>query len=732
MKEKIGVYICHCGGNISDYVSVEEIGRLLKDEQGVEVSTAIMFACADSSQNIMINDIKEKKLDGIVVASCSPKLHLHTFRNVAERAGLNPANYVQVNIREQCSWPHSDRPMDASTKAVGLIRAGINRVTHSESLENIEVPAKKSVLVVGAGVAGMRAAVSLARLGNEVYVIEQDHFVGGRVAQSGQLFMSGENGQDLVKRLYNEMKAEKNISLFTGAKIEKVSGSLGSFNVGISIRPRYVTWHKDGCDINQAIEDCPVSVPDLFNFGLTTRKAIYKNYPEALPNIPVVDAEALKDEKEYLNKYSNCINIHQRVEHLNLIAGSVLVTTGYDSYLPSEGEFGYQEISNVITLPEYRRLLEVSNGSLKYNNKEIKKVAYIYCVGNRQTNGENKHCSRYCCSAAIHSSLISAEKYPNLKAFHLFRDVRTYGKQELLYQKASSQGDIFIKFEEKEPPKLTQKGNSISIKVKDYLTSKMDLELEADLVVLVTGMVARQDSQEISEIFKIPIGNDKFFNEIHPKLKPVETVIKGVFIGGSCQGPRNITESVQSSLAAASKVNSLIRTGTISIPPVIARIDSDKCTWCGKCAEVCDYDSLKKALVNDKEIATVNKATCSGCGICAPICPEDAIEIIQYTNKEIEGMIDGFASMVELSEIQKSAEDGLIEEALSMKEYPQVWKAISEAIDGPSKTVSEIAENTGIDKQTVMYHLMTMNKYSLVVPDGMDEDEEYYTYKMKK
>jgi len=732
MKEKIGVYICHCGGNISDYVSVEEIGRLLKDEAGVEVSTDIMFACADSSQNIMINDIKEKKLDGIVVASCSPKLHLHTFSNVAERAGLNPSNYVQVNIREQCSWPHSDKPMDASVKAVGLIRAGINRVTHSESLENIEITAHKSVLIIGAGVAGMRAAVSLARLGNEVYVIEQDHFVGGRVAQSGELFMSGEHGKDLVERLYDEMKAEKNISLFTGATIEKVSGSLGSFNIGISLKPRYVSWSNEGCDINKAIEDCPVSLPDPYNFGLTLRKAIYKNYPEALPDIPVVDAEALKNEKEYLDKYSNCINIHQRVENINLVAGTVIVTTGYDTYLPTQGEFGYKDISNVITLPEYKRLLEVSNGSLIYNNKEIKKVAYIYCVGNRQTKGENKHCSRYCCSSAIHTSLISTEKYPGLKSFHLFRDIRTYGKQELLYQKASVQGDIFIKFEEKEPPQLEQNGNSVLIKVKDHLTAKMEIDFEADLVVLVTGMVARHDSQDIAEKFKIPIGSDKFFNEIHPKLKPVETVIKGVFIGGSCQGPRNITESVQSSLAASSKANSLIRTGTISIPPVIARIDADKCTWCGKCAPVCEYDSLKKVVVNEKEIASVNKATCSGCGICAPVCPEDAIEIIQYTNNEIEGMINGFASMVELFGTDKSTDDGVIEDTIRMKEYPQVWKAISEAIDGQGKTVAEISEETGIDKHTIMYHLMTMNKYSLVVPDGMDEDEEYYSYTLKK
>ncbi len=734
MKEKIGVYICHCGGNISDYVDVEEIGRMLKDEHGVLISKDIMFVCADSSQNIMIEDIQEQKLDAIVVASCSPKLHLHTFKNVAERAGLNPSNYVQVNIREQCSWPHSDRPTDANVKAVGLIRAGINRVSHSESLENIEITVRRSVMVVGAGVAGMRAAIALARLGNEVYVIEQDHFVGGRVARSGELFMSGQQGKDVVKSLYDEMKKEKNISLFTGATVEKVSGSLGNFNIEVSLKPRYVNWKREGCDLIQATMDCPVSIPDAFNYGLSTRKALYKNYPEALPDIPVADAEALKNEHEYLKKYANCIDIKQQVEHISLATGTVLVTTGYDSYLPAKDEYGYKTIDNVITLPEFRSLLDLSNGSLEYNNKKIRSVAYIYCVGNRQTKGENKHCSRYCCSAAIHTSLISTKKYPKLKSYHFFRDIRTYGKQELLYQQSSMQGDIYIKFDEKEPPQIEQNGKSVLIKVKDYLTAKKEIELEADLVVLVTGMVHRHDSADIAEKFKIPIGNDKFFNEIHPKLKPVETVIKGVFIAGSCQGPRNITESVQSSLAAASKVNSLIRTGTISLDPVIARIDAEKCVWCGKCAEVCEYDALKKVAneTGGKEIAAVNKATCAGCGICAPVCPEDAIEIIQYTNNEIEGMIDGFARSVEIPEHSEAERAEIHEDDVSMKEYPQIWKDIVKVIDGEKKTIPEISDETGIQKNIIMYHLMTMNKYDLVVPDGMDEDEEFYSYTLKR
>ncbi|NTW33406.1 MAG: CoB--CoM heterodisulfide reductase iron-sulfur subunit A family protein, partial [Bacteroidetes bacterium] len=296
MKERIGVYICHCGGNISDYVDVEEIGKMMQDKDGVVIAKNVMFACADSNQKEMINDIKENNLDAIVVASCSPKLHLHTFRNVAERAGLNPFNYVQVNIREQCSWAHSDKPKDATYKAIGLIRAGIKKVIHSEALENIEIESEKAVLIVGAGVAGMRAAIDLSYSGNEVFIIEKEHFVGGRIAQSGGLFFSEKNGKELTTRLYNEMKNHKNITIFTGATIEKVSGSIGNFKLEIKIKPRYISKLADKKLLQAAIEECPIVIPDEFNLGLSSRKAIYKNYPEALPDIPVVDIEALKKE----------------------------------------------------------------------------------------------------------------------------------------------------------------------------------------------------------------------------------------------------------------------------------------------------------------------------------------------------------------------------------------------------------------------------------------------------
>jgi heterodisulfide reductase subunit A len=732
MKERIGVYICHCGGNISDYVDVEEIGKMLKEQDGIIVSKDVMFACADSNQKEMVNDIKENKLDAIVVASCSPKLHLHTFKNVAERAGLNPYNYTQVNIREQCSWPHSDKPKEATAKAIGLIRSGIKRVTQSEALENLEISAEKAVIVVGAGVAGMRAAIDLANSGNEVFLIEKDFFVGGRIVQTGKLFMSGQEGKDIIANLYSEIKKRTNITLFTGADIEKVSGSIGNFSVDIKIKPRFINPNQNPDIIKNAVNDCAVSTDDVFNFGVVKRKAIYKNYPEALPDVYVADAEALKNETGFVEKYKELIDLEQKPEILTIKASSVLVNTGFDPYQPKEDEYGYKNIGNVVTLNEFKRIIEFNPEKLTYNNKPVNKIAFIYCVGNRQTKGENKYCSRVCCTSAIYTSLQINEKYKNITAYHLFRDIRTYGKQEILYEKSSKQGDIYIRFEEKEPPVVQEQNGKITVKVKDYLTSKQELEIGVDLVVLVNGMVSRADSREVAEKFKLPVGNDKFYNEIHPKLKPVETVIKGVFIGGTCQGPKNISESVQSSLSAASKINAIIKGGKIVLDPIVARVKNDACTWCGKCAEVCEYDAVSEVDFNGKKIAAINIATCKGCGICAPVCPVNAIDIAQYTDAEIEGMIDGFMEKIELKEKTAGTEKEEDKSAVTMKEFPQIWKNIIASMNGGKKNIPQLAEEMSVSSDIITYHVMTMNKYGIVVTAGLDEKEEYFYYTLKK
>ncbi|HPS27980.1 MAG TPA: FAD-dependent oxidoreductase, partial [Bacteroidales bacterium] len=466
MNKRIGVYICHCGGNISDYVDVTQAQHLMQDEDGVLIAKHVMFACSDATQTEMVNDIKDNQLDAIVVASCSPKLHTHTFRGVADRAGLNKYNYIQVNIREQCSWPHSDKPLDATHKAIGLIRAGIKKAALSESLESMEIEAQDAMMVIGAGVSGMKAALELANNGHQVYLIEKEKKVGGKLVENGSLFMTGEQGPQLVERLLAEIKNNTKITLFTESEVEKVNGSIGNFNIDVNVSMGGV-----------------------------------------------------------------------KIEKMSLAVGSVLVATGYDYYQPKENEFAYGSSPRVITLPELKKRMEENKGVILHNNKPVKSLAFVYCVGNRQRKGENKYCSRICCTTAIHTGLLLKEKNKGLKIIHLYRDIRTYGKQELLYEQSSKQGDIYMKFDEKEPPVVEVQGDVLQVKIKDYLTQKKEIEFNPDLVVLVTGAVARADSSDIAAKFKIPVGGDKFFNEIHPKLKPVETVINGVLIGGACQGP---------------------------------------------------------------------------------------------------------------------------------------------------------------------------------------------------
>ena len=640
MRNKIGVYICHCGSNIADYVDVEKLKDVVAKEQGVEIAKTTMFACADSTQKEIVQDIKEKNLDAIVVASCSPKLHLFTFRNIAIRAGLNPYNYIQVNIREQCSWAHSDTPKQATEKAISLVLAGIERAKHSEALTTLKISSVNTVAVVGAGVAGMRAAIELADMGTQVFIIEREYFIGGRSSQWNTLFTTNETGQEIVAKLYKKIITYNNITLFTGAEIVSKSGSVGDFDIKVKIKPRYI---KPGCKLDwakyeKAVEVCPVEFDDPFNFGLTKQKAIYKNYPSEFPEIPAIDYDKCNKCGECVKVYED-IDLNQKPETININAGAVLLTTGFDPYEPEKGEFGFDEIDNVITLQQFKRLIELNEKELIYRNKKIRNIAYIYCVGSRQIDGENKYCSRYCCTSAIHTAILVKNKYSDINNYHFNRGIRTYGKQEVLYTESSEIGDIFLQSFEDSPPVVEKQGEDTIVKINDILTCGKELEVVADLVVLVTGMVPRKINT-IADILKVPIGRDKFFNEIHPKLRPVETVIDGVLIAGSCQAPLNITESVKSALSAASKANSLISKGEIELEPTLAKIDETICEWCDKCSEICPYNAIIKTRHDGKIIAVVNEASCKGCGMCLPVCHVNAIQLIGYTDIEIESMIE--------------------------------------------------------------------------------------------
>ncbi len=639
--KKIGVYICHCGGNISDYVDVEKVRQAVEGDEIVFLSKTTMFACSDANQRDMVDDIKANGLDGVVVASCSPKLHLTTFRNVSERANLNKYTYVHANIREQASWAHSDNKMGATEKAIHLVKAAIAKSRYADALETNKVKAVKAVAVIGAGVAGMKAALSLSDKDTEVLLIEKEAFVGGRVAQWDSLSTTTETGKQMVTRLYNELVKRDNITIMTNSELISNKGSVGNITLKVKRTPRYIKSNYHPEDLKRAIEVCPVEVPDEFNFRLTNRKAIYKNYPSEYPQTPVIDLKNCTRCGE-CEKVCPAVDFSEKEEIVEMTVGSVLMATGFDSYTPAYGEFGYATSDNVITLPQFKRLIDTQQGKLTYKGKEIKNVAYIYCVGSRQTDGENTYCSRNCCTSTIHAAVTAKDKFPKIQNYHFNRGLRTYGKQEILYADSLRQGDIYFQSYEDGLPVVNVKGNRTIVKVNDILTNNREIEVDADLVVLVTGMVPRADNS-VGSLFKLPKGRDKFYNEVHMKLRPVETVIDGITIAGACQGPKNIAESVNSALSAATKSYSIVSKGELESEPLIAVIDPSKCSWCGACEEACPFDAILKVEKDGKTIAEINNTVCKGCGMCTPVCEPDAIDLIACSSAEIMSMIDALA-----------------------------------------------------------------------------------------
>lgn len=646
MKKKIGVYVCHCGGNISDYVDIEKVKDAVRDEADVFLVKNTLFACADSSQKMMEEDIKTQGLDAMVVASCSPKLHLNTFRGVAQRGGLNPYNYVQVNIREQDSWAHSDNPAGATEKAIQLVKAGIARAKESEALTSMKIATTNAVAVIGAGVGGMRTALGLADMGTEVYLIEKSFFVGGRTAQWGSVAPTNDRGDVLTSGLFNEIQKRSNIKLFTGAELIEKKGSVGNFDIKVKIHPRGFDGNVTTDEIQKAVKACPVSTADEFNFGLTQRTAILTPQKGQYPQQPAID-------KALCNQCGACQKINSafqpassKEEILTLHIGGFVANTGFDPYEPAKGEYGYGEIDNVITLPQFKRLIELNDNELVFNDKKVKKIAYIYCVGSRQDDdeGKNKYCSRYCCTSATHTGVMVKNKYKDVLNYHFNRGIRTYGKAELIYGQASQQGDVFLQFTLDSIPQVERKHNKTYVKVKDILTAGKIIETDADLVVLVTGMIPRENV-ELGHLLKIPEGRDHFFNEIHMKLKPVETVIDGVMIAGTSQAPKNILETLNSSMAAAAKVNSVLTKGELSLEPTLAKVNPGACTWCGKCAEACPFDAIVQIDNEGKMVAKVNESNCKGCGMCTPVCPTDAIDLDGFTNAQIGAMIDALAEL---------------------------------------------------------------------------------------
>jgi len=628
--KKIGVYVCHCGGNISDVVDVKKVSEEASKMKNVAVARDYMFMCSEAGQKMIEDDVKSLKLDAVVVAACSPKLHELTFRNVIKRAGGNPYMYYHANIREQVSWVHEHEKEKATEKAVREVRAAVGYVSTSEPLEKITVRAEKSVLILGGGIAGIRAAIDVVDMGMNAFLVEKQPFLGGMTAKFDQeIFPYGKGSLKLVKDLIEELKKRHNIVVFTNAELEELSGYIGNFLAKIRIKPRFF---KESCKDSNLESICPKKVIDPETKEV--RSAIMMPpFEGAYPEAPAIDTN-ICDFCGQCAKACSAINLSQKEEILEIKIGAVIVATGFETYTPKQGEFGYGT-EGVISLPTLTKILS-KKGYLALDGKKAKSVAMIYCVGSRQEEG-NQYCSRYCCSAALEAA-ISLQK-AGTRVFHIYRDIRSYGKNEILYEKASIGGSLFLKYNPDSPPTVIKNDGKLTVKVKDLLTEGKEVDLDVDAVVLVTGMVPREN-EKLNSIIKVSVGKDGFYQEVHPKLKPVETMISGIFICGTAQGPKMAVESICSASAAAAKAASLILKGYTELEPFVATVDPNLCSLSGDCIKECPYNAIyvyEYEGIGKK--VKVNEAVCKGCGACVAVCPNGAIQLKGLRNIQIENMI---------------------------------------------------------------------------------------------
>jgi heterodisulfide reductase subunit A len=600
-KPRIGVYICRCGGNISDVVDTEALAEQVKGIGDVAACKVETFMCSDPGQAAIVEDIQDQGLNRVVVASCSPFLHELTFRTAVQRGGLNPYLYEHVNIREQGSWVHKHDPAGATDKALRLISAAVGKLHHAEALDRIRMGNHRQALVIGGGIAGLKASAELAGKGVPVILVEQSPNLGGRVATLARTFPHEARGADFVKQLISQVSGHPLIRIFTLASVERVSGFIGNFDVKIALEAK----PADG------------------------------------------EAGAAPD---------NATEVRASV-------GTIIVATGADPYSPARGEYGFAERPEVVVLPDFLQQIDaLPNGVLTWNDKPVRNLGFMHCVGSRQVEGVNPpqadgkindYCSRYCCTAILQQALTVRQRFPDVNVFDFYQDIRTYGRgHEDYYTQSSKAGVVFLRFHGDEPPVVEpgNNGSPLKVRVKDWLTFGEEVEVPLDLLVLGVGMVPHPIPKLI-DLLKVPVGADRFLQEVHPKLRPVETSVNGVLLAGTSQAPMDIEETLSAAGAAAVKSVIPLSRDVVELDPFVAEVDAEKCTGCDRCFSECAYTGalFKESVQTDGRAevkARVNPGLCFGCGACVAVCPTRAIDLKGWTLDQFDAMVDGLVAAV--------------------------------------------------------------------------------------
>ena len=657
--QRIGVFVCHCGSNIAATVDVKKVVGMALLEQGVVHAEDYPYMCSEAGQSRIAAAIAEKKLTGIVVCSCSPRMHEATFRKAAERAGLNPYMVEIANIREQCSWIHKDMA-EATEKAAILMRAAVAKVHLNAPLQAGESLVTKRALVIGGGIAGIQTAIDIADAGYKVDIVEKTPSIGGRMSQLDKTFPTLDCSACILTPKMVEAASHENITIHTYSEVESVSGFVGNFTVDIRKKARYVDLDKcTGCGVCQ--EKCPSKKSlNEFNRGLNTRSAIYTPFAQAIPNVPVIDPAAcikLKTGKcGVCEKFCQvgAIDYTQKDEIITEKYGAIVVATGFDTIkLDKYGEYAYGHSKDVVTSLELERIMNAAGptkGHLERlsDGKAPKEIVFIQCVGSRCSDDRGKpYCSKICCMYTAKHAMLIRDKYPDTNVTVFYIDVRTPGKNfDEFYRRAVE--DYGVNYIKGQVGKVApQADGSLLVQGVDLLDQKQILK-KADMVVLATAIEPNPDVRKIATMLTASIDTNNFLTEAHPKLRPVESPTAGVFLSGVCQGPKDIPETVAQAGAAAVKVIGLLAKDKLKTNPCTAQADELMCNGCSTCANVCPYGAIsyETKLINDhgiredRRVAVVNSALCQGCGACTVACPSGAMDLQGFSNRQILAEVD--------------------------------------------------------------------------------------------
>ena len=645
---RIGVYVCHCGLNIAGSVDCEGVAKFAATLPQVALAKDNRYTCSGQGQELIKNDIKEYKLNRIVVASCSPRLHEPTFRKACEEAGLNKYLFEMANIREQCSWVHLHNRIAATEKAKDLVKMAVAKAALLQPAEEIEVAITRRALIIGGGVAGIQAALDLADTGYKVYLVEKEPSIGGMMARIDKTFPTMDCSICILAPKMSDAVHHPNIELLTNSEVAEVKGYIGNFHVKVLKKPRYVKSDCSAC--GECSKVCPIVAPNEFDVGLAIRHAIYTPFAQAVPSTYIIDMNGCLN-KEGIIVCDKCIKACERQaidfdmkpETAELQVGTIIVATGADVFDPSTlPNYGYGKYPNVITSLEIERLINAGGPSgghlIRPSDMQIpKRVAFIQCVGSRSERNGRLYCSNVCCMNTIKDSLLIKEHWPETEIYVFYVDIRAYGKGfEDLYKRARKEGVIFIRGL---PAEIIQdrKTNNLWLIGEDTLQREL-YKISADMAILSIGLEPRKDSEIIQRLLTLSRTQDGFFMEAHPKLRPVDAATGGIFFAGCAEAPKDIKDSVTQASAAAARAGILMAKGKVTVEAITPILYAEKCKVCGLCTKVCPYNAI--TLNKDLKRVEIIEAACGGCGTCAAECPFDALTQNHFTDEQIFAQID--------------------------------------------------------------------------------------------